>query len=149
MRRISTPIGTVSGAVAAVLGLAVLVGVARAQADSFSMRWAAFAIPPKGDRLAVAVAVAASVGDPHARRSFTLVRDDPSSRITIARKPVRPPPDAHPPLRAIPDDSGRGRNPILDGCDPAFSPVTTPDRANVAGRCLASLQPLQRVAVGR
>lgn len=145
MRRISTPIGAVSGAVAAVLGLAVLVGVARAQADSFSMRWAAFAIPPKGDRLAVA----ASVGDPHARRSFTLVRDDPSSRITIARKTVRPPPDARPPLRAIPDDSGRGRNPILDGCDPAFSPVTTPDRANVAGRCLASLRPLQRMAVGR
>lgn len=144
MRGFPTRFATVSGVAAAMLGLAASIDIACAEPDSFSVRWAAFAVPPKGDRL-----VAARDGD--AQQSVTVVHNDVSARVTVARKAMRRPaaPDMREPVSTVPDESGRGHNTILDGCDPAFSPVTTLDEANVAGRCLASLRPLQHLAARR
>ncbi|GIK79500.1 MAG: hypothetical protein H3C55_00330 [Pseudorhodoplanes sp.] len=147
MRGFSTRFGTVSGAAAAMLGLAAFIDIAGAEPDSFSVRWAVFAVPPKGDRLMIAVRDSGS----QAQQSVTVVHNDASARVTIARKAVHRPaaPDTHAPMHTVPGESGRGHNTILDGCDPAFSPVTTPDGANVAGRCLASLRRLQHLAARR
>ncbi len=51
-----------------------------------------------------------------------------------------------PSLPQIPPSNAAQEPKILEGCDPAFSPLTAAARANFSGRCLAALDPPIRLA---
>ncbi len=93
-----------------------------------------------------------------------LFQTDPLANATVVTKGItlpevtirnvsRPAPQQIP--RAIDTVPASPQNPpsttahepkILEGCDPAFSPLTAAARANFSGRCLAALTPPTRLA---
>lgn len=99
-----------------------------------------------------------------ARDGRVLFRTDPLANATIVAKDVALPevtirdvqhlaPQRLPvtvvPVPATPnappvDDTHRAK--VLEGCDPAFSPLTAPARDNFASRCLAALVSPTRIA---
>lgn len=82
-----------------------------------------------------------------------LFRSDPVSNATVIAKDVVLPEvtirdSSRSKVAPVPVESGAPAPPppapILDGCDPAFSPLAV--KANVAGRCVASRDVPQRLA---
>ena len=113
-----------------------LAGNSPAKAESFETRFAAVATLQKSDRLNAASS---------ASGSSVVFYNDPRAALTIATK-----------IEAAKDQSSRER-PIGNarqekdrklpvGCEPSFSPVTTPSMANVTGRCLSALDGGVKVA---
>ena len=51
-------------------------------------------------------------------------------------------------IRQVPNESARREKAkkLPVGCEPSFSPVTTPSMANVTGRCLAAQDSVTKVA---
>ena len=106
-----------------------------AKAETFAIRWTAFDVVPKADRLAV----------PEKTTETSVVFfNDPKAAVTIATKiqfatghesagKVREVPHDENARRIKPDKKKK----IMIGCEPSFSPVTTPSMATVTGRCLA------------
>jgi hypothetical protein len=116
-------------------------------AESFNARWTPIEMPaPKGDRLDVAVQTTGSkvvfLNDPRGR--MTVAQKITQARAPEQKSPVRTVPNA-PHRKAPGENAGKAKN-AMDGCESSFSPVTVPSMANVAGRCIASLQTTTRIA---
>ena len=114
-----------------------------AQAESFDNRWTAVEPVKKGDRL----------GAPAATNNSSVVfYTDPNTAMTIATKiKADARRDSSRVIRQVPNDSARQERPekpkkLPVGCDPSFSPVTTPSMAHVTGRCLAAQDSAIKVA---
>ena len=58
---------------------------------------------------------------------------DGAARTTFIQKAVQP--DERSGKRNLPEATA-GKQKILEGCDPSFSPVTIPALAHVTGRCI-------------
>lgn len=141
-----------------------------AQAATFANRWLAnSATQGKQDRLAVTDRVALrqpdrvqtieTIGDDHATviyrdsRGAIVFRNDQDARKTVAMKNVFFP--------AVPDTTVRPKAPLpavqkplpaqhlMDGCEPALSPLASHEAAAFGGRCLASLGIAVQVASAR
>jgi hypothetical protein len=111
-----------------------------AQAESFDNRWTAVEPIKKGDRL----------GTPSAASDSSVVfYTDPNAAMTIATKiKANARSDSSRGIRQVPNESARQEKPkkLPVGCEPSFSPVTTPSMANVTGRCLAAQDSAIKVA---
>jgi hypothetical protein len=132
-----------AGSAAVIATLVAVHGLAGpSQAETFDTRWTAVEPLQKGDRLGTPANSAAS---------SIVFFNDPASAMTIATKvpgartESAPPPSNN---RQVPNENARQDKPkkLLVGCDPSFSPVTTPSMANVTGRCLAALDHPSKVA---
>jgi hypothetical protein len=132
-----------AGSAAVVATLVAVHGViGPSRAESFDNRWTAVEPIRKGDRL----------GTPaNAGPSSMVFYSDPATAMTIAtkvqpgtRSESAPPPSG----RKAPNENARQdkAKKLPVGCDPSFSPVTTPSMANVTGRCLAAQDPATKVA---
>jgi len=114
-----------------------------AQAESFDNRWTAVEPVRKGDRLGAPAA---------ATDSSVVFYTDPSAAMTIATKvKADARSDSSRVIRQAPNESARQdrqekpkKLPV--GCEPSFSPVTTPSMAHVTGRCLAAQDSATKVA---
>lgn len=137
--KFSTGFATVLAAFSAGEGM---IGKSSAQAETFALRWVAFEIPQKGDRLGAPA---------RAGESSVVFYSDPKAALTIATKiemaeknesagKIR--------IREVPNENPREdkKKKLPVGCEPSFSPVTTPSMANVTGRCLAAQEPETKVA---
>ena len=131
-----------TGSAAVIATLFAVHGIAdrAAQAESFDNRWTAVEPVKKGDRL----------GTPAASSDSSVVfYTDPNAAMTIATKIKA---DARSEnsrgIRQAPNESARQEKPkkLPVGCEPSFSPVTTPSMANVTGRCLAAQDSAIKVA---
>jgi hypothetical protein len=111
-----------------------------AKAETFAIRWTAFDVVPKADRLAVSA---------KATETSVVFFNDPKAALTIATKiqfasgeesasKVRDVPHDERARQDKPDNSKKKK--LMIGCEPSFSPVTTPSMATVTGRCLAQAQ---------
>lgn len=111
-----------------------------AQAESFDNRWTAVQPIKKGDRLgAPAVTTDSSV----------VFYTDPNAAMTIATKiKADARSDSSRGIRQVPNESARREKAkkLPVGCEPSFSPVTTPSMAHVTGRCLAAQDSVTKVA---
>jgi hypothetical protein len=111
-----------------------------AQAESFDNRWTAVQPIKKGDRL----------GAPTATSDSSVVfYTDPNTAMTIATKiKADARSDSSRGIRQAPNESARREKAkkLPVGCEPSFSPVTTPSMAHVTGRCLAALDSVTKVA---
>lgn len=128
-------LGGVALACAAAYSLSVL--AQPREASTFDLRWL-YETSTKQDRLPVARS---------SQRDATVAFDLPSQAITIVTKgPVQPRQESAidtprtvrtipvNPVREIPnEDATRQKLPV--GCEPAFSPVTTPAFAHISARC--------------
>jgi hypothetical protein len=122
-----------------------VIGQAPARAESFDTRWTAVGLAQKGDRL----------GSPaRATESSVVFYNDPKAALTIATKVAVAKSEtlnlnkARDLPREIPNENARQDKPkkLPVGCEPSFSPVTTPSMANVTGRCLAARDGATKVA---
>jgi hypothetical protein len=122
-----------------------VIGQAPARAESFDTRWTAVGPAQKGDRL----------GSPaRATESSVVFYNDPKAALTIATKVAVAKSEtlnlnkARDLPREIPNENARQDKPkkLPVGCEPSFSPVTTPSMANVTGRCLAARDGATKVA---
>jgi transglutaminase/protease-like cytokinesis protein 3 len=111
------------------------IGHSSARAETFDIRFAAVETVQKGDRLGTpAVASGSSV----------VFYSDPRAALTIATKiEVAAKNESSNKTRVNPAENvqqeKQQKKKMLVGCEPSFSPVTTPSMANVTGRCLAAM----------
>ena len=114
-----------------------------AQAETFAIRWTAVEAvqkPAKADRLSTPA---------RTNESSVVFYSDPKAALTVATKiEVAAKNESSGKIREVPNENARQekRKKILVGCEPSFSPVTTPSMANVTGRCLAALEETTKVA---
>jgi hypothetical protein len=110
-------IGGLAVTAAVICALPVMQSIDAATSDAFAAEAASAATIPalpqvnraaKGDRIVVPVSISVKRNVP-----------DQSSRQT-----------------PLPDPEPTDRTPLLDGCEPAFSPVTVPSMAHRASRCI-------------
>jgi hypothetical protein len=135
--KFSTGFATVLAALSAGEGL---IGFSPAQAETFALRWVAFEIPQKADRLSAPV---------RAGESSVVFYSDPKAALTIATKiEMAGKNESAGKIREVPNENARQdkKKKIPVGCEPSFSPVTTPSMANVTGRCLAAQEPETKFA---
>lgn len=101
-----------------------------ARAETFDARWIALDASVKQDRLA----------PPRKNTEMQVVAIiDPASRTTTLSKVGNEEAAPRNPVRELPRDSAR-KEKLPVGCDPSFSPVTSPSMAHITGRCLAARQ---------
>ena len=141
--KFSTGFATV---LAALAGGAVI-GHSTAQAETFAIRWTAVEAVQKA-------AKADRLGTPaRASESSVVFYNDPKAALTVATKiemaavnestrKIREVPNEN--VRQDKQDKKKLKLPV--GCEPSFSPVTTPSMANVTGRCLAAQEETTKVA---
>lgn len=108
-------------------------------AETFDARWNPAGPGGKSDRLTAADAPG---------KSSIVTYVDPQSRMTIVTKAtVQPPRSSRNAPRPANEDARTGKKPTVPvGCEPFFSPVTTPSMANVVGRCVAESPAGNRLA---
>ena len=113
-----------------------------ARAETFAIRWTAVEAvqkAAKADRLAPV----------RTNESSVVFYNDPKAALTVATKiEVAAVNESTRKIREVPNENARrDKKPKLPvGCEPSFSPVTTPSMANVTGRCLAALDETTKVA---
>jgi hypothetical protein len=132
---------------------AVLAGEAAtgpsAYAETFAVRWTAFDVVQKADRLAVPA---------KATETSVVFFNNPKAALTIATKiqfasgdesasKVRDVPHDERARQDKPDSNKKKK--IMIGCEPSFSPVTTPSMATVTGRCLAQAKETKFAGLAR
>ncbi len=131
--KFSTGFATVLAALSAGAGL---IGYSSAQAETFALRWIAFEIPQKADRLNAPARTS---------ESSVVFYSDPKAALTIATKIEMAEKESAGKIRIreVPNENARQdkKKKLPVGCEPSFSPVTTPSMANVTGRCLAAQEP--------
>lgn len=113
-----------TGGLLASLAVASLVTAMTARAQTFDARWVPIATSGKQDRL-----TAPQAQDGGGVTAIT----DGAARTTFIQKAVQP--DERSGKRNLPEATA-GKQKILEGCDPSFSPVTMPALAHVTGRCI-------------
>jgi hypothetical protein len=107
-------------------------------ATSLDLRW--LYPPAKGDRLPVTRAPSAdqlTVAFNHPAESTTIVskgsvRPNMETSVQTPRTKVRT--IRMQPVREVPNEEPKKQK-LLEGCEPAFSPVTTPAFAHISVRC--------------
>lgn len=125
---------------AAFLAVHGVTGISPAQAEAFDVRWAAVKPMQKGDRLGAPIP---------AGGSSVVFYSDPRAGLTIATKiEVAAQNESSRKVREVPNENARQekKKKLLVGCEPSFSPVTTPSMANVTGRCLAAREAPTKIA---
>ncbi len=113
-----------------------------ARSETFDARWAVLASTAKQDRLAAPRTAGAVqiVATTDSRQGVTTL-----AKVDLqSRKPTQESPKLSP-VREVPHDSAQ-KEKLPVGCEPSFSPVTTPAMAHVTGRCLASRETGRQVA---
>ena len=102
-----------------------------AQAETFATRWTAVEAVQKGDRLSAPA---------RAKKSSVVFYSDPKAAVTVATKIELAQNETARKVREVPNENARQdkKKKLPVGCEPSFSPVTTPSMANVTGRCLAA-----------
>ncbi len=141
--KFSAGFATISATFLAVHGL---IGHSPAQAETFLTRWTAVERVQKGDRLGAPAPVSDSsivfYSDPKAALTIATKIEVAAKNESSGRPPTKP--------RAVPNENENARQEkarrLLVGCEPSFSPVTTPSMANVTGRCLAARDEAAKVA---
>jgi hypothetical protein len=138
--KFSTGFATV---LAAVAGGAVI-GYSPAQAETFALRWTAVEAVQKATK-------ADRLGTPaRASESSVVFYNDPKAALTVATKiEMAAVNESTRKIREVPNENARQDKKKLKlpvGCEPSFSPVTTPSMANVTGRCLAAQEETTKVA---
>jgi len=108
-----------------------VIGHSPARAETFDTRWTAVEPAQKGDHLGAPAA---------ASESSVVFYNDPRAGLTIATKIAVAKNESSNKTREIPSENARQEKlkKLPVGCEPSFSPVTTPSMANVTGRCLAA-----------
>jgi hypothetical protein len=117
-----------------------------AYAETFAVRWTAFDVVQKADRLAVPA------------KATVVFFNNPKAALTIATKiqfasgdesasKVRDVPHDERARQDKPDSNKKKK--IMIGCEPSFSPVTTPSMATVTGRCLAQAKETKFAGLAR
>jgi hypothetical protein len=131
--------------IATLVAVQGLAGYSPARAETFDTRFAAVEPALKGDRLGTPAQQSGSTvvfySDPQAGMTI-------ATKIGVAKKNEERNESSHK-TREVPTGNAQDKQPkkkLLVGCEPSFSPVTTPSMANVTGRCLASLDPAIKVA---
>jgi hypothetical protein len=120
-----------------------------AYAETFAVRWTAFDVVQKADRLAVPA---------KATETSVVFFNNPKAALTIATKiqfasgdesasKVRDVPHDERARQDKPDSNKKKK--IMIGCEPSFSPVTTPSMATVTGRCLAQAKETKFAGLAR
>ena len=141
MRHNLTQFTTGSAAVMATLIAAhFMIGNSPAKAESFDSRWTAIEPAQKGDRLNTPATP---------NESSVVFYNDPQAGVTIATKITRT--ESSNKTRPAPIENARrerdrNEKKLPVGCEPSFSPVTTPSMANVTGRCLSANETNVKVA---
>ena len=140
--KFSTGFATV---LAALAGGAVI-GHSTAQAETFAIRWTAVEAvqkAAKADRLAPV----------RTSKSSVVFYNDPKAALTVATKiEIAAVNKSTRKIREVPNENARQdkqdkkKLKLPVGCEPSFSPVTTPSMANVTGRCLAAQEGATKVA---
>jgi len=138
--KFSTGFATVLAALAG----AGVVGHSAAQAETFALRWTAVEAvqkAAKADRLSTPA---------RANESSVVFYNDPKAALTVATKiEMAAVNESTRKIREVPNENARQDQKKLKlpvGCEPSFSPVTTPSMANVTGRCLAAQEGATKVA---
>jgi hypothetical protein len=132
---------------ATLLAVHALIGHSPARAETFDTRFAAVEPAPKGDRL----------GTPAQASGSTVVfYSDPRAGLTIATKIAGAKKNEEKnessnktreaPAGNAQQEKQQQKKKLLVGCEPSFSPVTTPSMANVTGRCIAAKDSTIKVA---
>jgi hypothetical protein len=139
-----TPISRFCGIIAAAALAAYLSPLAAgndmSRAESFEARWVAFETSGKSDRLPAPDIVG---------ESSMITTVDLQAHMTIATKTTRAlstrgSANSMRGTSKPQDDARKSKLPV--GCEPSFSPVTTPSMANVSGRCVASHATKEKLA---
>jgi hypothetical protein len=116
------------------------IGYSPAQAETFALRWVAFEVAQKADRLGAPT---------RTNESAVVFYNDPTAALTIATKiELAEKNESAGKVREVPNENARQdkKKKLPVGCEPSFSPVTTPSMANVTGRCLAAQEPETKFA---
>ena len=143
MRQMILKFSTGSAAILAACLVGESFSGSTAQAETFAVRWTAVEAvqkASKADRLSTPA---------RANESSVVFYNDPKAALTVATKiEVATKNKSSGKIREAPNENARQekRKKILVGCEPSFSPVTTPSMANVTGRCLAALEGTTKVA---
>jgi hypothetical protein len=125
-----------------------VVGHSVAQAETFALRWTAVEAvqkAAKADRLSTPA---------RPNESSVVFYNDPKAALTVATKiEMAAVNESTRKIREVPNENARQdkqdkkKKLLLPvGCEPSFSPVTTPSMANVTGRCLAAQEGATKVA---
>jgi hypothetical protein len=85
--------------------------------------------------LGVSYTAGAGVGS--SAPAFLVNRDGKSERLSVMAPAKAYAPDWNAEFSALPQAQPAPRAQMPLGCDPAFSPITSPVRYNVFGRCMA------------
>jgi hypothetical protein len=117
-----------------------VIGNSPAKAETFDTRWTAVEPVQKGDRLDTKATL---------NESSVVFYSDPRLGVTIATKITRN--ESSNKARSTPienarEERARNEKKLPVGCEPSFSPVTTPSMANVTGRCLSANETNVKVA---
>ena len=110
------------------------------RAESFEARWIAFEPSGKSDRLPAPDIVG---------ESSMVTTVDPQAHMTIVTKTTRALStrgSANATRGSSKPQDGAKKSKLPVGCEPSFSPVTTPSMANVSGRCVASHATKEKIA---
>lgn len=135
-------VGGLSAACAAIYVPASFTTTAAADASTFEARWQAVGVAAKADRLLPPRAedsdrILVTVSVPAAQTSVVMkqARKTGDAALLLRVQPVRAVPV--PPIRSAPKQDAGDKDKLPEGCEPSFSPVTTPSMAHVSGRCLS------------